>query len=341
MELKEEKEHIFHSKLPDIYIPSHLPTHTYCFQNLSNHRSRPALINSATGEVFTHGDVHLTARRVAAGLHNLGIRKGHVIMLLLHNSPEFAFTFLAASFIGAATTTANPFYTAEEITTQAQISKPKLIITHSIYVDKVKRFASQNGARIVSIDPSPSLQSQILIHFSDLKNSDEKSLPEIQIQADDTAALPFSSGTTGLPKGVMLSHKNLVTCVSQQVDGDNPAFHINGQDLTLCVLPMFHVFSLITVLLCNIRVGAAVLIMQKFEINELMKLVEKNRVTIAPFVPPILLAIAKSPEAAAAEKYDLSSVRRVLCGAAPMDKKLESSVRAKLPNATIGQVINC
>lgn len=335
MELKEEKEHIFRSKLPDIYIPNHLPTHTYCFQNLSSHRSRPYLINGATGEVFSHADFELTARRVAVGLHNLGIRKCDVIMLLLHNSPEFAFAFLAASFIGATATTANPLYTAAEIMLQAKISKPKLIITHACYVEKVKHFALEAGAKIVTIDLPPSPK---IIHFSKLMQSDEKLLPEVEIHSDDTAALPFSSGTTGLPKGVILSHKNLVTCVSQQVDGENPAYHIDPQDLMLCVLPLFHVYSLISVMLCCLRAGAAVLIMPKFEISELMELIQKYRVTIAPFVPPILLAIAKSP--AAASKFDLSSVRRVTCGAAPMDKKLEVSLKSKLPNATIGQVIN-
>ncbi|KAK6159099.1 hypothetical protein DH2020_006413 [Rehmannia glutinosa] len=235
MELKEEREqHIFHSKLPDIYIPNHLPTHTYCFQNLSNHRSRPALINGATGEVFSHADVELTARRVAVGLHNLGIRKRHVIMLLLHNSPEFAFAFLAAALIGATATTANPNYTAAEIKLQAQISKPTLIITHACYVEKVKRFADELGTKIITIDPPPSPK---IIHFSELTKSDEKLLPAVEIHADDTAALLFSSGTTGLPKGVMLSHKNIVTCVAQKVDGENPNFHVDRRDLTVCVLP--------------------------------------------------------------------------------------------------------
>ncbi|KAK4481846.1 hypothetical protein RD792_012757 [Penstemon davidsonii] len=327
MKLKEE--HIFRSKLPDIHIPNHLPIHTHCFQNLSNHHSRPALVNGATGEIFTHADVYLNARRVAVGLHNLGIRQGHVIMLLLHNSPEFVFAFLAASFIGATTTTANPLYTAAEITTQAKISSTKLIITHARYVEKLNVFASENGAVIVSIDKP---LSPLIIQFSELK-SDEKMLPGVDIRSEDTAALLFSSGTTGHPKAVMLSHKNIVTCVSQQVDGGNAAFHIDGEDLMLCVLPLFHVYSLVTVMLCSLRVGAALMIVQKFEINDLIVLMRKHKVTIAPLVPPILLAIAKIPSA----NLDLSSVRRVVCGAAPMDEKLQSSVRVKLPNAVIGQ----
>ncbi|KAL2502188.1 4-coumarate--CoA ligase 2 [Forsythia ovata] len=334
MSLKKDKEElIFRSKLPDIYIPGHLPIHTYCFQNISKHGTRPCLINAANGEVFSHADVKITASKVAAGLNKLGIQRGQVIMLLLHNSPEFVFAFLGASYIGAITTTANPLYTLAEIENQATISKPHLIITHAIYVQKAKGFAQQNGVKIFCIDPPP----EGCFHFSELTQADEESMPLVplvNIQPDDTVALPFSSGTTGFPKGVMLTHKNLVTCVSQQVDGENPTLYVHPEDLTICVLPLFHVYSLITVMLCTLRVGAAILIMQKFEINALMENVQKYKVTIAPFVPPILLAIAKNP---LAHRFDLSSVRRVVCGAAPMDKRLEDAVRGKLPNAKIGQ----
>ncbi|KAG6383478.1 hypothetical protein SASPL_156765 [Salvia splendens] len=327
MELKEEKDHIFQSKLPDINIPTHLPLHTYCFQNLSSHRHRPYLINAATAQTFTHAEFELTSRRVAAGLHTLGICKDDVVMLLLHNSPEFAFAFLGASFLGAISTTANPLYTASEISLQAKISRPKLIITHACYAEKVRNC----GAKIATIDPPPSPE---ILDFAEIMRSDENLLPPVEIQAEDTAALPFSSGTTGLPKGVMLSHRNLVACVSQQTDGENPAVYTDCEDRMLCLLPMFHVYSMISVMLVCLRVGAAVVIVPKYEINELMRLIEEYRVTIAPFVPPILLAIAKS---AAAEKFDFSSVRRVLCGAAPTDRELELALKAKLPNAVIAQ----
>ncbi|KAL3627161.1 TFIIH complex kinase subunit ccl1 [Castilleja foliolosa] len=330
MELRKEKDQIFRSKLPNIYIPNHLPIHTYCLQNLPNHRSRPALINAATGESFTHADIDLTARKLASGLHNLGIRKRHVIMLLLHNSPQFVFLFLATSFIGATATTANPNYTAVEIESQAKISRPKLIVTHACYVGKVNQIANRLGAKIVTID-APPLPSPEIISLSELTNSDEKSLPAVEIHGSDTAALMFSSGTTGLQKGVMLSHKNIVTCIAQKVDGEDPSFHVDGQDVMLCVLPLFHVFSL-AMMLVNLRVGSTVLIVPKFEINLLLDLIERYNVTIVPLVPPILLAIAKS-----SAKFNLSSVRKVYCGAAPMDKKLEAAVKSKLPKATIGQ----
>ncbi|KAK0571906.1 hypothetical protein LWI29_023352 [Acer saccharum] len=332
MEGKEdEHEFIFRSKLADIYIPNHLPLHTYCFENISQFKDRPCIINGPTGDIYTYADVELTSRKVAAGLHKSGIKKGDVVMLLLQNCPQFVFAFLGASYIGAISTTANPFYTPAEIAKQATASKAKLIITQALYTEKVKDLAEESGVKIMTIDSSP---DQNCLHFSELTKDDENDIPAVKINPDDVVALPYSSGTTGLPKGVMLSHKGLVTSVAQQVDGDNPNLYFHKEDVILCVLPLFHIYSLNSVLLCALRVGAAILIMQKFEIVTLMELVEKYKVTIAPFVPPIVLAIAKSPDL---DKYNLSSIRTVMSGAAPMGKELEDAVRAKLPNAKLGQ----
>uniref|UniRef100_A0A5B6ZBX8 4-coumarate--CoA ligase n=1 Tax=Davidia involucrata TaxID=16924 RepID=A0A5B6ZBX8_DAVIN len=327
---QEQQEFIFRSKLPDIYIPNHLPLHSYCFENISQFSSRPCVINGATGDIYSYADVDLTARKVAAGLDKLGIQQGEVIMLLLQNSPEFVFAFLGASYRGAISTTANPFYTPAEIAKQAIASKAKLIITQSSYAEKVREFGKENDVKIMCTDSPP----EGCLHFSELTQADENDIPEVKIHSDDAVALPYSSGTTGLPKGVMLTHKGLVTSVAQQVDGENPNLYFHREDVIMCVLPLFHIYSLNSVLLCALRVGAAILIMQKFEINALMELVHKYKVSIAPFAPPIVLAIAKSP---VVDKYDLSSIRTVMSGSAPMGKELEDTVRAKLPHATLGQ----
>ncbi|WJZ98846.1 hypothetical protein VitviT2T_017346 [Vitis vinifera] len=337
MEVKKEEqpqqqqtEIIFRSKLPDIYIPDHLPLHSYCFENISKFSSRPCVIDGANGDIYTYADVELTARRVGAGLHKMGIKQGEVIMLLLQNCTEFVFAFLGASYIGATSTTANPFYMPAEIEKQAKASKCRLIITQACYSEKAMSFAEENDVKVMCIDTPP----EGCLHFSELTNADEADLPTVKINPDDVVALPYSSGTTGLPKGVMLTHRGQVTSVAQQVDGDNPNLYFHSEDVILCVLPLFHVYSLNSVLLCGLRVGAAILIMQKFEIIKLLELINKYKVTIAPFVPPIVLAIAKSP---VVDEYDLSSIRTVMSGAAPMGKELEDTVRAKLPNAKLGQ----
>ncbi|KAL5699234.1 4-coumarate--CoA ligase [Ranunculus cassubicifolius] len=324
------KEIIYRSKLPDIYIPNHLPLHSYCFENISEVASRPCLINGTTGEVFTYEEVELMSRKVGAGLHKIGIQQGQVIMLLLQNTPEFVFAFLGASYLGATITTANPFYTSSEIAKQAKASNSRLIITQALYVDKLKDFAQEEGVQVMCIDSPP----EGCLHFSELTQSDETELPAVKISPEDVVALPYSSGTTGLPKGVMLTHKGLVTSVAQQVDGENPNLYFHKEDVILCVLPLFHIYSLNSVLLCGLRAGAAILIMQKFEIKHLMELTQKHKISIAPIVPPIVLAISKCPEL---DNYDLSSIRMIMSGAAPMGKDLEDTLRRKLPNAKLGQ----
>lgn len=332
-ETKKHNDILFRSRLPDIYIPKHLPLHTYCFENKSQQGSRPCLINGPTGQVYSYEDVELLARKVAAGLNRLGVRQGDVVMVLLPNSPEFVLTFLGASFRGAMTTAANPFFTPAEILKQAKASKARLIITQACHYDKVKDYLDvQNDAKIVCIDsPVP----EGCLHFSELTQADVNDMPEVEIKPDDVVALPYSSGTTGLPKGVMLTHKGLVTSVAQQVDGENPNLYYNKEDVVLCALPLFHIYSLNSVLLCSLRAGAAILIMPKFEIGALLQLIEKHKVSFAPVVPPIVLAISKYPDL---HKHDLSSLRVLKSGGAPLGKELEDSVRAKFPNVTLGQV---
>lgn len=251
-------------------------------------------------------------------------------MLLLHNSPEFVFSFLGASHIGAIITTANPLFPAEDIAKQVLASKCNLIITESKYVEKIKDSAGENRTKIICTDTGP----EGCLNFSELLDSDETKLPEVKINPDDPVALIYSSGTTGLPKGVLLTHKGLITSVAQQVDGENPNLYLHSDDVIMCVLPLFHILAINSIMLCGLRAGSAILIVNKFEISGFLGLIEKYKVTFGPFVPPILLAIAKSVEA---ERYDLSSVRIVMSGAAPLGKELQDAVSKKLQNATIAQ----
>ncbi|KAI4295290.1 hypothetical protein L6164_035351 [Bauhinia variegata] len=327
--------HIFKSKLPDIPISNHLPLHTYCFEHLSQTSDRPCLIVGSTGRIYTYAETHLLSRKIAAGLANLGIKKGDVIMILLQNCAEFVLSFVAASMIGAVVTTANPFYTSAEIYKQFEASKSKLIITQSIYVDKLRDNQDKHPKigddfKVITIDDPP----ENCLHFSVISEADESELPEVEIDPNDPVALPFSSGTTGLPKGVILTHKSLTTSVAQQVDGENPNLYLTHDDVLLCVLPLFHIFSLNSVLLCALRAGSAVLLMPKFEIGALLELIQQHKVSVAMVVPPLVLALAKNPMVA---DFDLSSIRLVLSGAAPLGKELEDALRSRVPQAILGQ----
>ncbi|PKI54595.1 4-coumarate--CoA ligase 2 isoform X2 [Punica granatum] len=370
---------IFRSKLPAIPIPNHLPLHAYCFQSLPDSADRPCLIVGSSGKSYTYAETHLICRKTAAGLSNLGISRGDVIMILLPNCPEFVFTFIGASMIGAVTTTANPFYTPSEILKQFKASAAKLIVTQSSFVDKLGHFSRlslheeeeeegvgghrhrhrQGGSAaailgkdftVITVDDPP----ESCLHFSVLSEANDQSPPdweqevvhyysascscsrklEFEFDPDDPVALPFSSGTTGLPKGVVLTHRSLITSVAQQVDGENPNLHLRGDDVVLCLLPLFHIYSLNSVLLCSLRAGAAVLLMHKFEIGALLELIQRHRVSVAAVVPPLVLALAKNP---VVEGFDLSSLRLVLSGAAPLAKDLEDALRTRVPQAVLGQ----
>ncbi|KAK1325616.1 hypothetical protein QJS10_CPA01g02955 [Acorus calamus] len=322
-------EHIFRSKLPDIPITNHLPLHSYIFENLSDHADRPCLIVGSTDQVLTYSDVHLTIRQTASGLsRRLGLRRGDVVMVLLQNCPEFVYTFMASSMIGAITTTANPFYTPSELSKQIARSNAKVVVTHAQYAHKV----SAEGVPVVTIDD----RIDGCLHFSELLEFglfDPTSMVG-GFNPDDAVALPFSSGTTGLPKGVVLTHKSLSTSLSQQVDGENPHVYLTKEDVVICVLPLFHIFALNSVLLCSLRSGAAVLMMQKFEISTLLELIQRYRVSVATVVPPLVLALVKCPMV---DEYDLSSIRIVLSGAAPLGKELEETLHGRVPQAIFGQ----
>jgi len=336
-------EIIFRSKLPDIAINNTLPLHRYCFERHPEVGDRPCLIDGATGAVLTYAEVDRLTRRLAAALRRapLGLGRSAVVMNLMLNSAEFVLSFFAASRVGAAVTTANPMSTPHEIANQIAASGATVVFTEYMAVDKLP-VKADGGLTVVLIDA----RRDGCLHFWDdvmASVPDEEVDDEDQEEAeaaagfdpDDVVALPYSSGTTGLPKGVMLTHRSLSTSVAQQVDGDNANIGFTADDVILCSLPMFHIYSLNTIMMCGLRVGAAIVVMRRFDLARMMQLVERHRITIAPLVPPIVVAVAKSDEAAS---HDLSSVRMVLSGAAPMGKDIEDAFMAKLPGAVLGQV---
>jgi 4-coumarate--CoA ligase len=333
-------EIIFRSKLPDIAITNTHPLHRYCFERLPEVGERPCLIDGGTGAVLTYAEVDRLTRRLAAALRRapLGLGRGSVAMNLMLNSAEFVLSFFAASRVGAAVTTANPMSTPHEIAGQIAASGATVVFTESMAADKLP--AMGDKLTVVLIDA----RRDGCLHFWDdvmASVPDEEAgggEQDLDFDPDDVVALPYSSGTTGLPKGVMLTHRSLSTSVAQQVDGDNPNIGLTAADVVLCSLPMFHIYSLNTILMCGLRVGAAIVVVRRFDLRRMMELVERHRITVAPLVPPIVVAVAKSDEAAA---HDLSSVRMVLSGAAPMGKDIEDAFVAKLPGAVLGQVRSC
>jgi acyl-CoA synthetase (AMP-forming)/AMP-acid ligase II len=144
--------------------------------------------------------------------------------------------------------------------------------------------------------------------------------------AEDLVALPYSSGTTGLPKGVMLTHRNLVANLCQ-VEGMQNFEGFGEQDMTMAVLPFFHIYGMVVIMMLGLAGGGTILVMPRFDMVEFLTLVQKYRVTILPLVPPIVLGLVKHPAVA---QFDLSSVRLIFSGAAPLGEEIARALSQKL-----------
>ena len=133
----------------------------------------------------------------------------------------------------------------------------------------------------------------------------------------------------------LITINNELVFVNLQVDGENPNIYLGTNDVVLCVLPMFHIFSLSSIVLISIRSGATILLIEKFEIETSMSLIERHGVTVATVVPPMVVMMVKNPKVA---DFNLSSIRMVISGAAPLGKQIEEALMERIPQAIIGQV---
>ena len=283
------------------------------------HSDQPALVDSATGVVLTYAQLVDRVRRAAAGLAALGIAKGDVVALSAPNSPEFAVAFHAIVRLGAAVTPANPANTSHEIAQQLKDSGAKLLIAAAALADKARAAIRETGRPIdlVTIDgAAEGLRSLESISL-------DAEPPRVDIDpVTDVVVLPYSSGTTGLPKGVMLTHRNIVANLAQLAA-------IEGHDLKALVgvLPFFHIYGMVVILNFGLMRGLAVVTMPKFEFEPFLKVLQDWRIELAHIVPPVAVALAKHP---VVDNYDLSHLRWLLCAAAPLGAEVTNAIEARL-----------
>ncbi|GMY15955.1 4-coumarate--CoA ligase-like 7 isoform X2 [Fagus crenata] len=332
------RDGIYRSMRPPLVVPRdpNLSMVTFLFRNAASYPNKPALIDADTSETLTFSQLKSKVVKLSHALLRLGIKKNDVVLIFAPNSIQFPLCFLSIVAIGAIATTVNPVYTVHELAKQVKDSNPKLVITVSELWDKVKNF----NLPTVFLGSKPNLSSDSnIIHFDDLVNQSgsgsESELLNLNInnvKQSDTAALLYSSGTTGTSKGVVLSHGNfiaasLMVTMDQEVSGEK-------QNVFLCVLPMFHVFGLAVILYSQLQIGNAVVSMTRFELEKILGAVEKYRVTHFWVVPPIILALAKE---SVVKKFDLSSLKHIGSGAAPLGKDLMEECARNVSHAVVAQ----
>jgi acyl-CoA synthetase (AMP-forming)/AMP-acid ligase II len=277
-----------------------------------------ALVDSMTGRLLTYAELRDQVRRTAAGLAASGVRKGDVIALCSANSPEFAVAFHGAARLGAILTPANPANTSQELAHQLKDAGAKILITTASLTDKARTAIAESGRTVdlITTDEAPGLASLASIG----RDTDP---PTVAMDpANDVVALPYSSGTTGLPKGVMLTHRNLVANLLQI-----QAVETSGPRALLGVLPFFHIYGLIVILNFGLRSGATIVTLPRFEIELFLQALQDWRIELAHVVPPIAIALAKHP---AVDHYDLRHLKTLFSGAAPLGPGIGEAVQERL-----------
>jgi acyl-CoA synthetase (AMP-forming)/AMP-acid ligase II len=310
---------LFRSKEADISIPDVGLTQMVLAPGAAP-REKPALIDGATGRSLTYGQLAHDVRRVAAALHARGFRKGDVFAIFSPNVPEYAVAFHAVSLLGGVCTTINPSYTAGEVSHQLRDANAVFLLTVPALTDGALEAVQGTSVRELFVlgDAEGAEGAEGATPFAALLES-ENEPPPVEIDAaEDLVALPYSSGTTGLPKGVMLTHRNLVANLLQI----ETCRLILPDDVVLCVLPLYHIYGLSVIMNLGLYTGATIVVMPRFDLEDFLRIMQDYRVTLAPIVPPLILALSKHP---LVEAYDLSSLRLIFSGAAPLSQALTSA----------------
>ncbi|KAL9402745.1 hypothetical protein Peur_006594 [Populus x canadensis] len=318
--------HSLHQLGENFQIPTRhdIDTSTYVlsqFPHPDHAQTKVALIDLATNHQVNYSQLHRSIRALASGLYNgLGVRKGDVVFLLSQNSILYPTICLAIFSIGAILSPANPVNTKSEISKQIQDSGAKLVISAP---EELHKLLEIGVPTLVTTRESngDSLSVEELIEYSD-----PLELPQVGITQSDTAAILYSSGTTGTSKGVILTHSNFIAVMTLLKWS---VFATSSQnDTFLCFIPIFHIYGLAFFGLGLFCAGITTVLMRRFDFQAMLDAVQAYKINNIPAVPPVILGLVKNGSKV---KCDLSSLRRVGSGAAPLSKELSDEFRRRFP----------
>lgn len=318
---------MFTSPFPDVEIPG-VSIYDDLFADLSaDDAARIALIDPATGAETSYGALKAQVDAFAGALAARGVGTDTVLGLLCPNVPAFATVFHGILRAGATVTTINSLYTAGEIEKQLRDAGASWLITVSPLLGAAQQAAEAVGIpteRLVVLDGAdghPDLRSLL---------GEGRAAPEVSFDpATHVAVLPYSSGTTGIPKGVMLSHRNLVANVAQcRINID-----LKNTDRVLAVLPFFHIYGMTVLLNLALKQRATLVTMPKFDLVQFLTNIQTYGCTYLYIAPPIAVALAKHP---IVDQFDISTVHTVFSGAAPLDGET-AEIAARRINARMMQ----
>lgn len=282
---------------------------------VADHGGRIALIDGGSGETFTYGQLARLAEGITCWLTDHGVSRGQRVAVWAPNSPAVAAFTLAGLGLGVAVTGINPVATGEEVRKQLANADVRAILTTSELRARAAAFGVPTLTALDALGDRSSLPPT--------RHGDAAALT-------DVALLPYSSGTTGEPKGVMLSHANVTFALNQL----QQRVQVTENDVTLAVAPFFHILGVTVELLLPLVCGATVVTMSPFAPLPFLELLQRHRVTYLAVPPPVAALLATHP---AVDEHDLASLELLLSGGAPMAAETQQQLAARLPAAEIGQ----
>ncbi|KAF9182212.1 putative fatty-acid--CoA ligase FadD10 [Haplosporangium sp. Z 767] len=330
---------IYRSHVIDQPIPQ-INAYTFAISNPSTKDSTPILTDALTKRVITFGDWKRDTRLWATGLQSMGFKRGDVAALFSFNQVDYSITMFGPLILGGVTTTVNSAYTADELAFQLEDSGASVIVVHPellpVAIEGAKKVgipmnrillygdAEVDGFRPYSatFPPADTPESQ-LAQIVNLNG---------QPALETTALICYSSGTTGKSKGVELTHVNFISNTIQvtPMEGDIAM----GDNIQMAVLPMYHIYGIQLHLMYGIYNGIQTVVLQKFNPIDFLKTIQDHKITSLNLVPPQILMLVKAP---IVDKYDLSSVRFVMSGAAPCSAELSEALVKKFPRILFRQ----
>jgi long-chain acyl-CoA synthetase len=291
--------------------PKNVFMHDAVLASCRRHPEKTALIDTSSGRRLTYAEYGETVEALARGLVAAGLRPGEVVAIFLCNSWEFCAAYHAATLAGGIPTLLNPTYREREVRYQLGNSGAALLITDRTNVNSINLTGLPNLRRVFCTRQQGSGAEP----FSDLLQPVTATLPEPDQPAEKMlGALPYSSGTTGLPKGVMLSHLNLIANMYQFLGPC--ATPLNANDNILCFLPLYHIYGLNVMLNPALILGATVVLMPRFSVPQVTQLLTEEAITMMPLVPPAMNALCLAAEAGEFPRNH--QVQWVKSGAAPL-----------------------
>jgi len=309
---------IHRSPYPDVDIPR-VPFHEYVLARADALGDRPALIDGPSGRTITFGELKAGVGRVAAALAARGFVKGDVLAIFAPNCPEFALAFFGAAAAGGVVTTISPLAPADDLAGQMRNARARFLVTVPPFLDRAIPAAARAEVEEVFVFG----EAEGATPFATLMSGGGRA-PELSWDtANDLVALPYSSGTTGLCKGVMLTHRNLVANVVQTA----AQIEVGADDRAIALMPFFHIYGMVVVMGTHLACGTTLVTMPKFELASFLALLQAHRITHVCVAPPVIVALANHP---GLEALDLSHLRTLFSGAAPMDAGLQETCAARL-----------